>query len=171
MSTLPNRMEEWNLATVSNVFYIYVKRFFWSNIWLLSVSESYNSVSILLKVRKRTIKVHSDAASAEHVYVSSDIGEAGSDTSPSPRTDTRQAAEQYSCWANRACQSTDNTRHISQGVMLVKLPFPAPQRQLIALRLLLKSSIFEWTIYYFSVSFQLLLCDYDIAIYGTFYHS
>lgn len=40
--------------------------------------------------------MHSDADSAEHVNVSSDIGEAGSDTSPSLRTDAGQAAE-YSC--------------------------------------------------------------------------
>lgn len=41
--------------------------------------------------------MHSDAGFAEHVYMSSDIGEAGSDTSPFPRKEAQQAAEQYSC--------------------------------------------------------------------------
>lgn len=56
-----------------------------------------NSVSVHLKVRKRTIKVHSEAISAEHVDVSSHLGESGSDTNLALRFDARQAAEDYLC--------------------------------------------------------------------------
>lgn len=131
MNTLPNREEEWTLATVSNILTfnicktLLLKQYFTA----FRFRIIQNFIMVLWKSGKGQLKcIQTPALLSMWICVRYSVGEAGPDTSPSLRTDARQAAKEYSCWANWACQSTEQHETRLRGDVLVMKSQPPPAK-------------------------------------------